>query len=82
MQRREVRFPAEQPLVLRERLLDLAVLRQERGAIGYPEALGRLALGHQEVADAVLGHDARGFLRQRPAQVVAAGRVSLHSRSP
>ena len=81
MQRREVRFAAEQSLVLGERALDLAVLRQQCRAIGDPEALGRLALGDQEIAYAVLGHDARGFLRQRAPDIVAA-RVSLHGSPP
>jgi len=30
----------------------------------------------------VLGHDARGFLRQRAPQVIAARRVSLHGFRP
>ena len=49
-------------------------------AVGDAEALGRLALGGQEIADAVLGHDARGFLRERAAQVLGALAALLSSR--
>jgi len=77
VQRLEVRGAAEEALVLGQRALDLTVLRQHGGAVHHPEALGGLALGHQEIADAVLGHEARGFLGQRAPQVLAAGRVSL-----
>ena len=70
--------PAKEALVLGERPLDLAVLWQERRAIDHTETLGSLAFGHEEIADAVFGHDARSFLRQRAPQVVGARRVSLH----
>ena len=73
----EVRGAAEEALVVGERLLDLAVLRQDGGALRDAEALGGLALGDEEVTHAVLGHDARRFLRQRAAQVIGARRVSL-----
>jgi hypothetical protein len=72
----DVRFAAEQALVVGERDLDLAVLRQHRRHVGHAEALGGLALGDEEILHAVLGHDARGLLRQCAPQIVAAGRMS------
>ena len=42
---------AEQPLILRQRVLDLGVLRQHR-AIGHAESFGRLALRGEEIANA------------------------------
>src|SRR5882762_7125297 len=77
VQRLEVRGAAEQALILGERTLDLTVLRQHAGAVHHPEAFGGLALGHQEIADAVLGHEARGLLRQRAPQVLAGVHLSL-----
>ena len=73
-----MRVAAEQALVFRQRVLDLGVARQ-RAVVGDAEALGGLALGGQEVVDAVLGHDARGFLREGAAQVFAAWRIAAWS---
>ena len=39
------------------------------GDVVHAEPVGRLALGLQEILDAVLGHDARGFLSQSTAQI-------------
>jgi hypothetical protein len=51
----------------------ISVLRGSAAPSATPEPLGRLALGGQEVMNAVLRHDARGFLRERAAQVAVAG---------
>ncbi len=76
MQGLGVRVAAEQPLVFHQRRFDFGVLGQH-GAVGDPEALGGLALGDQEVADAVLGHDPRGFLGERAPQVFTANAQSF-----
>ena len=68
--------PAKQALVGLQRRLDLGVTGQQR-AVGNAETLGGLALGHAEVADAVLGHEPRGFLRDGGAQVIPARRRLL-----
>src|SRR5688572_21748280 len=70
---------AEQTLILRQRVFDLGVLRQHR-AVGDAEPLRGLALGGEEIADAVLRHDARGFLRQGPAQILGAWVQLLHAQ--
>jgi hypothetical protein len=62
----------EQALILRQSVLDLGIARQGTG-IGNPETLGRLALGGQEIVDAVLDHDARRLLGERAAQIVLSG---------
>ena len=67
----------EQPVIFRERVFDLPVLRQHR-SVGNAEAFRRLALGGEEIADAMLGHDARGFLRERAPQVLGPWRQFLH----
>ena len=70
---------AEKPLMFPERRLDLDVLRQY-GDIVDPQPVGRLALGLQEIFDAVLGHDTRRFLGERSAQVFGAlGKFLGHS---
>ena len=68
---------AEQPVILGERVFDLAILRQHR-SIGNTETLGGLALGGEEIADAMLRHDPRGFLRERAPQVLGTWRQFLH----
>ena len=68
---------AEQALVFGQRVFDLRVLRQHR-TVGDAEAFGRLALGGEEIADAVLRHDARRFLRERAAQILGAWGQFLH----
>jgi hypothetical protein len=67
----------EQAVVFGERVLDLRILRQHR-TVGYAESLGGFALGGEEIADAVLRHDARRFLRQRAAQILSAWGQLLH----
>ena len=70
---------AEQPVILGQRILDLAVLGQHR-SVGNAEALGGLALGREEIADALLRHDARGFLRERAPQILGTWRQFLHDQ--
>ncbi len=71
LQRMVMRIPAEQPLMGAQRRFDLDVLRQHRDIV-HAQAIRRLALGLQKILDAVLGHDARGFLRQRAAQILGS----------
>src|SRR5688572_25782731 len=68
---------AEQPVVLGERVFNLAVLWEHR-AIGYAETLRGLALRGEEIPDAVFRHDARGLLRQRAPQIFRTWRKFLH----
>ena len=77
VQRFRVRLAAEQALVFGESDLDFGILRQHGGAVRDAEAFRGFALGREEVADAVLGHDARGFLRQRTPQVLVPCRMFL-----
>ena len=77
-QRLTVLGAAEQPVVLGQRVFDLAVLRQHR-PVGDAEALGGLALGREEIPDAVFRHDARGFLRERTPQVFGTWGQFLHA---
>ncbi len=67
---------AEQALVFHQGHFDLGVLRQHC-AVGDAVAFGGLALGDQEVADAVLGHDSGGFLREGVPQVLTANAQSF-----
>ena len=62
----------EQALIFGQRIFDFGVARQ-RAAVGDAEALGRLALGGQEIMNTVLRHDARRLLGERAAQVAVAG---------
>ena len=56
--------------------LDLGVVGQGVG-IGGAELFRRLALGETEVADAVLGHHARGERGDLAPQAAAAGNVGV-----
>ena len=71
-------FGVEQPLVRDHGRLDLGVARQYRG-VDDAESLGGLALGKQEVVDALFAHDARRLLRDGLSQEFGARvRSSLH----
>jgi hypothetical protein len=70
-QRRVVRVSREQPLVFDQRAFHFGIARQH-AFLGDAETLRGLALRSAEILDAVFGHDAGGFLRDGPAQVVAA----------
>src|SRR6185437_15656481 len=76
-----VGIAAKQPLVFDERRLYLGVFRQYRGAVRDSQSLRRLFLRDKKVTDAVFGHDARGLLRQRAPQIVAAARMFPGHRS-
>ena len=62
----------EQPLVLAQRVLDLAVARQRRILVDA-EAFGGLELGLVEVADAAFDHQAGGLVGQSVAAFTQAG---------
>src|SRR4029079_14789571 len=68
---------SEQALILGERVLDLRVARED-GTVHDPEPFRGLALRGEEIPYTVLGHDARGFLRERATQVLGAWRQFLH----
>ena len=75
-QRMVVRIAVEQALVLAQGRLDFHVFRQH-GDIVDAQPVGRLALGLQEILDAVLGHDPRRFLGEGAAQVLCTLRKLL-----
>jgi hypothetical protein len=64
-----MRVRLEQTVMSGERRLDLRVLRQHRD-VSRIQALGSLALGEAVVVDALFRHDPRGFLGQRPSQLL------------
>ena len=66
----------EQPMMISERRFDFGILRQD-GDICSAQALGRLALGETIVVNAMLRHDARGFLSDSASQVFSAWTHSL-----
>src|SRR5262245_34727899 len=71
-----MRVRVEQTVMLGERVFDLSVLRQH-GDVRRTKTLGGLALRPRVVIDPLLRHDPRGFLRERPAQLLGAGIASF-----
>ena len=71
-----MRIAAEQALMLAQRRLDFDVFGQH-GDIVDAQSVRRLALGLQEILDAVFGHDARRFLGQSAAQILCTLRKFL-----
>ena len=70
-------FATEQTLIFLQGLFDLRVSRQN-GSIDYTESLGGLALGEEEIANAVLGHHPSGLLSERSAKIFGARRKLFH----
>ena len=71
----------EQALVRAQRGFDFDVFRQHRDIV-HAQAVRRLALGLQEILDAVFGHDARRLLGESAAQILGTLRKLLGHGSP
>ena len=69
----------EEPLMGAQGRLDFDVFGQH-GDVVDAQPVRRFALGLQKILDAVLGHDAGGFLGERAAQVLGALRIFLGHR--
>lgn len=71
-QARHVRLADEQALVLAQCVLDFAVAGQGSIVVGMPSRLAALSLA-SVVADAALGHQPGGFVRQSQTALAGAG---------
>jgi hypothetical protein len=69
----------KQPPPCEQRRLDFGVARQDR-RVHDAEPCSRLALGEQEIVDALFGHHPRGFFGHRLTQHLCArvGSLSTH----